>query len=1402
MPEKIIALRISMEGDKETVQAAKAIDNAIRGIGVRIDALDKKLKTLRSLEQSAKKLEAGSSTSSGGTGTATTGRRAAHPSLRKQILEAKEAGEEYSKLVTEAARLKQQQTETNREIREQARLFEEAGAAAGSYRQINAELVRLRNSYRQLGQEERDGLAGRDTLNRIRTLDRELKSLDADIGIYARNVGNYANAFSRIGGTVTRFLAVGGIALGADEIVREVASISDSISNVEKVTGLATAQARALAETLKLRDTRTSLDDLLAIAEIGGRVGINTDNLGVDEATRQLVAFTDAIDTANVALGDQFNNDAEQVASTLAGLRNVLTTFRPNGDADIGGDLLRIGNALNFLETQGNSTAPVIADFVGRIGGIAVPFGASTESIFALSATLDELEVSAERGATAVSNTLGKLAAAPQEFAEVVVQAGLIESTDQFVELVNEDIVTALTLVSQAVAEGSKSNTDFSQTLQALGITGARAQEVFAKLGGNADRYTELLGKSTEALSETTSLTEEFSKKNDNLAGDLDKVRKNLTEAFATGEVQDALRVIVQAVGEFLGLLLSLPAFIKNNRFELLLFVAALATFNAGLIATRLNTLRLAAAQKIAVVQQRLLNIALRANPIGLVVTAVLLLVAAFSALYRNSETVRNGVNSFVKSMVNAYDNSVLLKIALGPVGLAFRFLFDVLQNGKGAVDRYVDAIKTFASNVPPLIEIVKLKFKQFALAIEETFSFGAADTAVKKKLDDVANQIETERRKIEGNNEAFRQREIAREKDKLAAEAAARREAAEGETAVVRETEKEKTDAEKDGIADRLKANEEANKERERADKEAEEAAKRRREQEAKDRLAAAAKILDLENDLIQNRFDRQEAQARTAADREIAGLVGDPEQVREQTRLVLEALRNQLQDINQERRRAHAEALADVRKFADDLERAQIEAGEDEAQAALNRSRRFYKLQAEAAKNQVAQAEVRNLEAYRRGELTLQEFTDRRLELERNANDELQQLTEERVLREGELDAQLTQALLVQAEQRLAIRRREILAERGARDATIEEDFAAGDIDLNEFGTGLADSERIANEERLAAEREFQEKKFNISQDFAERNLERIEDANEAEVASARQTTTELIRLQEQKNSVIAGALANLGQLTSDFLTDSTRDFKDYLKQVLLLSLRAVKQILLVTYAQITAQDIATKGFAGVATTAAKIVLIEAAFGLAEAAVQSFKTGGVINGQGDGLGNVWEGGQVPMHAGFTRGRSHATGGIKQGGVELEGGEYVLRNGPERLVVNGRSARAFEPVLRELSKNPDIFSPFRRQQVSAINAANGWGRKFAAGGVIGATPVPLAAPLNENGLVPFLSGPSSTDPAIRDMTDTMAEMIRSNAAMIAAVNSRVDRLRVYNDPAEVVRYGQDKIRTESRGEL
>lgn len=128
----------------------------------------------------------------------------------------------------------------------------------------------------------------------------------------------------------------------------------------------------------------------------------------------------------------------------------------------------------------------------------------------------------------------------------------------------------------------------------------------------------------------------------------------------------------------------------------------ATARQTAATVASRGAALASAAATNVMTVAQKALNLAMRANPIGLIITALLLLAAGLVYAYKHSETFRNIVNGAFRTVLGVVQAVVtwirnnwplLLKILTGPVGLAV-----------GVIRTHKDSILGFFKSVPGAI--------------------------------------------------------------------------------------------------------------------------------------------------------------------------------------------------------------------------------------------------------------------------------------------------------------------------------------------------------------------------------------------------------------------------------------------------------------------------------------------------------------------------------------------------------------------------------------------------------------------------------------------------------------------------------------------------------------------------
>lgn len=322
--------------------------------------------------------------------------------------------------------------------------------------------------------------------------------------------------------------------------------LSDSFADVAKDTGLSADGVRELNTELKELDTRTKTEELRELASVAGKFGVAKDQ--VDD-------FVVSLDKLDVAFGDQFGS-AEELADTTLKLRNIFQDIKSD---NIGDDILHIGNAMNVLEAAGAASGKGLADFSNRIGGVAIPLGLTTAQVLGLSAVLEELNVAPERGATAVNAILQKMLTDTKAFAKVA----KMEVKD-FEKLLNTDLMGAFTAFAKGAKEGGENATAFAKILSDAELSGSGASEVLLKLASNQDLLKDKVNLASNAISNASSVTNEFNIKNQNSGAVWEKITKkfeNWRESMAEG-----LTPVIMLFGKWFGVVDQMQ--IKMNEFN------------------------------------------------------------------------------------------------------------------------------------------------------------------------------------------------------------------------------------------------------------------------------------------------------------------------------------------------------------------------------------------------------------------------------------------------------------------------------------------------------------------------------------------------------------------------------------------------------------------------------------------------------------------------------------------------------------------------------------------------------------------------------------------------------------------------------------------------------------------
>lgn len=128
--------------------------------------------------------------------------------------------------------------------------------------QLSARLADLKNQYRGLTKEQRESAAGQELKTTIQDLDKEVKSLDADLGDHQRNVGNYVSALTGLDSRVVKVAAVfqGGFKQGLQAAGSALKSFGKALLTTP-LGWIAAAVAAAVAVFNKLRDAFKRNDD-------------------------------------------------------------------------------------------------------------------------------------------------------------------------------------------------------------------------------------------------------------------------------------------------------------------------------------------------------------------------------------------------------------------------------------------------------------------------------------------------------------------------------------------------------------------------------------------------------------------------------------------------------------------------------------------------------------------------------------------------------------------------------------------------------------------------------------------------------------------------------------------------------------------------------------------------------------------------------------------------------------------------------------------------------------------------------------------------------------------------------------------------------------------------------------
>lgn len=179
--------------------------------------------------------------------------------------------------------------------------------------------------------------------------------------------------------------------------------------------------------------------------------------------------------------------------------------------------------------------------------------------------------------------------------------------------------------------------------------------------------------------------------------------------------------------------------------------------------------------------------------------------------------------------------------------------------------------------------------------------------------------------------------------------------------------------------------------------------------------------------------------------------------------------------------------------------------------------------------------------------------------------------------------------------------------------------EDAEKARKDANILGGGTSDEEND-NAAKLERYRVFLDQKLAMTQENTEAQKQLQQQLHDTEVQLADDSNKKQQQKIGERQQMMANMISTLGDGLSSFFNEQDKSFHNFLKSMLTSILDAIEIAVNAYYAQILAKEIASKSWGGVASAAALMVLIKAAFAGAKALVKGFSTGGYVQGSGTG--------------------------------------------------------------------------------------------------------------------------------------------------------------------------------------
>ena len=426
------------------------------------------------------------------------------------------------------------------------------------------------------------------------------------------------------------------------------------------------------------RDLRMMPNEVANITAASARMGIE----GKD-ALNEFVKMS-------VQMGVAFEGSGEEIAEQMAKIANIRGININTEEGRL--QIKDLADTINYLDDKTIAKGPEIIEVLQRISGTAAQSSFSNGELAAMATTMLAIGKPAEVAATGLNALMNRIATAPSQakpfqesLAALNIDAKQLQSS-----YMADSKGTIFSLMDKINGLGKAEQADIL-----TGLFGAEYQDDISALASGIDTLRGSMDM-LNASGRQGSMEKEFAQKMKLTASSIDAVKQSSAEtAISLGQV--FLPSIVQMAGSFQGAAMHLAAFRQEHprlTNAIVLTAAGLVGFrlawlattftmnqykdtaagirlmlasqNAQLVINRTQMLLTGTTTRAAAAAQWLLNTAMSANPVMLMVGAIAVLGGGLYLLYQHFDVVRNAIDGAWQKFAETFPNAAAVLQNIG----------------------------------------------------------------------------------------------------------------------------------------------------------------------------------------------------------------------------------------------------------------------------------------------------------------------------------------------------------------------------------------------------------------------------------------------------------------------------------------------------------------------------------------------------------------------------------------------------------------------------------------------------------------------------------------------------------------------------------------------------------------